>query len=285
MLKLAAFILAAALAGAAAAAPPPALFTDPPADKAHPARSVVLHIPTGVFEINGLAYIPAGAGPHPVMVLMHGLPGNEKNLDLAQAVRRAGWTVVTFNYRGSWGSPGDFSVVHVLEDARATLAYLRQPAVAAKLGIDPRRIVLAGHSMGGWAAAVTGAQDSGLKGVVLISAADMAATATLKPEQRLALARDNAETLHGITPEEMAIGLGILSPDLRFPALAPGLARRPLLVLSADDGLAADTDKLVAAARARGGKVTAVHAATDHAWNDKRIFLETQVIDWLATLR
>ncbi|MDO8912512.1 MAG: hypothetical protein Q8N10_08825 [Phenylobacterium sp.] len=32
--------------------------------------------------------------------------GNEKNLDLAQAVRRAGWNAVTFNYRGSWGSPG-----------------------------------------------------------------------------------------------------------------------------------------------------------------------------------
>ncbi|MFD3266336.1 hypothetical protein [Phenylobacterium ferrooxidans] len=32
--------------------------------------------------------------------------GNEKNLDLAQAVRRAGWNAAAFNYRGSWGSPG-----------------------------------------------------------------------------------------------------------------------------------------------------------------------------------
>ena len=49
---------------------------------------------------------PAGAGRRPTVVLLHGLPGNEKNLDLAQAIRRAGWNVVTFNYRGSWGSPG-----------------------------------------------------------------------------------------------------------------------------------------------------------------------------------
>jgi pimeloyl-ACP methyl ester carboxylesterase len=50
------------------------------------------------------------------MVLLHGLPGNERNLDLAQAVRRAGWTVVTFNYRGSWGSPGHYSFAGDLKD-------------------------------------------------------------------------------------------------------------------------------------------------------------------------
>jgi predicted alpha/beta-fold hydrolase len=61
---------------------------------------VVLHVPSHGVAINGLACLPAGAGPHPVFILLHGLPGNEKNLDLAQAVRRAGWIAVTFNYRG-----------------------------------------------------------------------------------------------------------------------------------------------------------------------------------------
>ena len=68
---------------------PAAVFTDPPHDAAHPARMEVLHIPSGGVAINGLAYVAAGAGPHPVVVLCHGLPGNEKNLDLAQAMRRA----------------------------------------------------------------------------------------------------------------------------------------------------------------------------------------------------
>ena len=100
-----------ALAAPAAALPgqsvPPAIYTDPAPDPKHPARMEVLHIPSGGVEINGVAYVPAGAGPHPVVLLCHGLPGNEKNLDLAQALRRAGWTVVTFNYRGSWGSPAN----------------------------------------------------------------------------------------------------------------------------------------------------------------------------------
>src|ERR1700761_9426143 len=115
------------LAGAAAAQPaslPAAVFTDPPADAVHPPRMEVLHIPSGGVEINGVAYLAGGAGAHPTVVLLHGLPGNEKNLDLAQAIRRAGWNVVTFNYRGSWGSPGTFSFPGVLEDARAALAYL-----------------------------------------------------------------------------------------------------------------------------------------------------------------
>jgi len=55
---------------------------------------------------NAIVYEAQGAGPHPTVVLLHGFPGNEKNLVLAQALRRAGWNVVFFHYRGSWGSGG-----------------------------------------------------------------------------------------------------------------------------------------------------------------------------------
>jgi acetyl esterase/lipase len=108
----------------------------------------VLHIPSHGVLINGLIYQPSGAGPHPTLVICHGLPGNEKNLDLAQAARRAGWNAVAFNYRGSWGSPGVYRFAQNLEDADAVLAYLRDPANSARLGIDTKRIAIAGHSMG-----------------------------------------------------------------------------------------------------------------------------------------
>ena len=39
--------------------------------------------------------LAAGAGTHPVVVFLHGYPGNERNLDLAQAVRRAGFASTT----------------------------------------------------------------------------------------------------------------------------------------------------------------------------------------------
>ena len=54
-------------------------------------------------------------------------PATKKNLDLAQEIRRAGWDVLYFNYRGSWGSPGDFSFSHGgIEDTAAAIAYLRK---------------------------------------------------------------------------------------------------------------------------------------------------------------
>lgn len=45
-------------------------------------------------RLNGIVYLANGAGPHPTVVLLHGFPGNEKNLDLAQALRRDGFNVL-----------------------------------------------------------------------------------------------------------------------------------------------------------------------------------------------
>jgi pimeloyl-ACP methyl ester carboxylesterase len=263
---------------------PPAIATDPPRDPAHPARMEVLHIPSGGVSINGIAYLAAGAGPRPTLVLMHGLPGNEKNLDLAQAVRRAGWHAVTFNYRGSWGSPGRFSFAGNLGDARAVLAFLRDPANAARLGVDPRRIVLAGHSMGGWVAAMAAARDTGLAGAILISAANMGAVGRTPRSGLVALTADNMEALAGVTAESMADELAANASAFDWAGAVPGLARLPLLVLSSDDGLAPMTDALAERVRGAGGRVAAVHVATDHGWSDRRIRLQSEVISWLAAL-
>ena len=280
------FAAALLLGALPAAAMPPAIFTDPPHDAAHPARLEVLHIPSGVVEIDGVAYLAAGAGPHPTLVICHGWPGNEKNLDLAQAVRRAGWNAVTFNYRGSWGSPGAFRFAHNPEDAVAVLAYLRAPANAAKLGVDPARIAIAGHSMGGWVAALSGARDPKISGVALFSMADMGNIGRMPRAEIVKLSAGNAETLAQTSPEQMADELTANSLAFTVGQAAAGLATRPLLVLTADDGLAGDAERLVAEVRAAGGtQITTQHVATDHSWNDSRIALESAVIDWLVTLR
>ncbi|MBV8687446.1 MAG: alpha/beta hydrolase [Alphaproteobacteria bacterium] len=280
--------LAALAAAAPAHVPPaqidPAVYTDPPHDKAHPAGMEVLHIPSGGVSLNGVAYTAAGPGPHPVLVLMHGLPGNEKNLDLAQAVRRAGWTVVTFNYRGSWGSPGRFSFAGNLADARAVLAFLRDPAEAAKLGIDPKRLVVAGHSMGGWVAAMTAERDPSLAGAILISAANMGGRTGPRAET-VALMADNMESLAGVTAQGMADEVIAHAAAFDWTAAAARLAGKPLLVLTSDDGLAPEAGALAARVKAEpGARVAVVHAATDHGWSGTRIRLEHEVISWLRTL-
>jgi pimeloyl-ACP methyl ester carboxylesterase len=282
------FVILAALSAAITSAQsvPPAIFADPPADSAHPAKMTVLHVPTHGVQINGIVYQPSGAGPHPTLVICHGLPGNEKNLDLAQAVRRAGWNAVTFNYRGSWGSPGAFRFSQNLEDADAVLAYLRDPGNASRLGIDTHRIAIAGHSMGGWVVVHTTAHDHNLIGAILISAADMGAQADIPRERLVAVMADNMESLAGVTAESMADEVRAHAKEFRFEGAAAGLVQTPLLALTSDDGLAPGTDALVHAIEAQGGhRVTTMHVATDHGWSDHRIALESAILNWLAALR
>jgi pimeloyl-ACP methyl ester carboxylesterase len=283
MVPMRMLVLALLLATAGTAAANP-LFTDPPATAAPRARMEVLHVASGGVEINGVAYLAAGPGPHPTIVLCHGWPGNEKNLDLAQALRRAGWNAISFNYRGAWGSPGNFRFGQNPDDARAVLAHLRRPETAAKLGIDTGRIVLAGHSMGGWVTAMVAADEPGLAGAILISAANMGMIGKLPRDRVVAESAENGEALAGTSPETMADELIARAADYDLVPRAHGLARQPLLVLTSDDGLKPLTDPVVAVARAAGGQVTEVHQATDHSWSDARLALADRIYSWLQAL-
>lgn len=286
-LTAASLVLATSLAAPLALAAPavsPAIFTDPPADAKHPARMEVLHIPSGDVAINGVAYLAAGAGSHPTVVICHGLPGNEKNLDLAQALRRRGWNAITFNYRGSWGSPGTYRFSQNPEDARAVLAFLRQPENAAKLGIDTRRMAMVGHSMGGWVTAMAGSEEPALRGLVLISAGDFGLVGQMPDPDRTKLVADNSETLNNTVPA-LSSELAAYAADWDYANRAEALKATPLLVLTSDDGLAAHGEVLVAAVRKVGGtKVRTAHVATDHSWSDHRIDLEARVIRFLEPL-
>jgi pimeloyl-ACP methyl ester carboxylesterase len=277
---------------------PAALIADPPLDKAHPATMAAFQISSHGSLMNALAYIPAGAEPHPVAIVYHGFPGNEKNLDLAQAIRRAGWTAIFFDYRGSWGTPGDFSFTHAMEDSDAVIAYLRVPENAAKLRIDPKRMVLLGHSMGGYMAAHAGAHDPGVMAVGLISAVnlhDWAQGSVVEgdakaSEAKLAkgLAAEQIASLAGCTAESLAREMLAHrnEADWNFLKYAEMLGSRPLLVISSDDGLAPGMDRLIAAVKTNPtAHVTAQHFTTDHSYSDQRIAMETAVLGWLATLR
>lgn len=274
---------------AAAASPdiPAAIYTDPPANKAYPAAMEVVHIPSGDVEINGVVYVAEGRDPHPTVVLCHGLPGLEKNLDLAQAMRRAGWTVITFNYRGSWGSPGDYRFANNLEDANAVLAFARNPANAAKLRIDPKRLVIIGHSMGGWVTALTAAHDKNLLGGAMISPGNMGMIGALPRDQAAGLLRGNGmEALAGTSPEIMADEIIANKDRFDFVKAAPQLLQTNLFLLTSDDGFAGMSDALSRAIKAGGGtKLKTLHVATDHSWSDARVRLQSEILRWLAALK
>ncbi len=269
-----------------------AITTDPAPDQSNPASMQSFQLPSHGALLNALIYIAPGPGPHPTVILLHGFPGNEKNLDLAQTLRRAGYDVLYFNYRGSWGSPGDFSLTHSIEDTQSAIAFLRDPANAKKFRADPSNIILIGHSMGGFMARYAAAQDPSIKAVALISAADMSVdlAESLKPEQRKSavnriakhLADEGMAPLAGVTPQSLAEEIVANADTWNVPNLAPRLATRPILVITSDDGLVPSNDAFVAALHKSGStQVTTLHIATDHAYSDHRIALQQAILDFL----
>jgi len=255
-----------------------------------------MQIPSHGSLMNALVYVAAGAEPHPVVILLHGFPGNERNLDLAQDMRRAGWDVLYFNYRGSWGTPGDFSFSHGIEDVAAAIAYLRQPENAKRLRLDPSRVVLVGHSMGGFMTVQAAAADPTIKGIAMISAADMAGTIAQMQAQGsradavknmgAALAKEGMAPLSGCTPESLATDLADHATAWAFRSMVGALKDRPAFVITSDDGLAPADDAFAAALRKAGNKqVTTLHLPTDHSYSDQRTELSRAVLKWLATVK
>ncbi|MGK6325124.1 alpha/beta hydrolase family protein [Sphingomonas sp. DT-51] len=88
-------------------------------------------------------------------------------------MRRSGWNVLTIHYRGAWSGPGSFSFAHCLDDAEAALAWLQQKGREGRLRIDPARIALVGHSMGGFVAANVASSHPEVLGAALLSGVDL----------------------------------------------------------------------------------------------------------------
>ena len=267
---------------------PSPVIEDPPADSEHPARLEAIHIPSHGVKFNGAIYAAAGAGPHPTAILLKGMPGIEQNLDIAQAIRRAGWNALTMHSRGSWGSPGRYSYQHLIEDAAAAVAFVRDPANIAALSIDAQRVVLIGYSTGGLIAAVTAAKTQDVAGLVLISATDdgrRAGEAAKSPAAWQLLVKDYGDYSDGevgCTPSSLAMEARRHASSWSFAALAPSLRGFPVLIINSNDGYAADSDALRDAIARNGAPTpTRVHVPTDHAYSDHRIALQQAVVDWL----
>jgi uncharacterized protein len=266
--------------------------TDPTPDKSNPAAMQSFQLHSHGALLNAFVYIASGPGPHPTVILLHGFPGNEKNLDLAQSIRRAGWNVLYFNYRGSWGSPGDFSFSHCIQDVQSAIDYLRDPANAKKLRVDPTHLVLIGHSMGGFMTIQGAANDPAIKALATISAADFNAgrLQSLPADQHdtavkamaTHLADEGMAPLVGTSPESLANEIIANAAAWNFTAAVPKLGTRHILVLTSDDGLAPANHAFVEALHKAGNQqVNEIHMPTDHSYSDHRIALQQAILDFL----
>ncbi|HEV7588552.1 MAG TPA: alpha/beta fold hydrolase [Longimicrobium sp.] len=262
---------------------------DPPRDAAHPPGMEELKIPSHGTKMNGFIYLAQGAGTHGVAVFLHGYPGNERNLDLAQAVRRAGWHALYFDYRGSWGSGGTFSFQNALDDVAAALAFLRDPANAARFHVDPAHIALVGHSMGGWLALQHAAADPGAACTAALDAWNLGAfgkNAAEHPD------RDPGAYFRETTDAESGPIHGDAAAMLReavgnaarwdYLTLAPALRSRAVFLAASTREAEGFRVTLTQSLRAAGAAhVRSTHYDDDHPFSAHRIALADALVGWL----
>ncbi len=153
-----------------------ALFHDAPLDAAVMPDSEALFIESGGSRMFGRILLPARQREEdtcPVILMAHGYPGNEKNYDLAQLFRMAGLAAVYFSYRGVWGSKGTYSPSHIIEDTLSAAEHIR--SLPPEMHVDPRRLYVFGHSMGGFAMVNALAAGMKARGAFLMSPCDFSA--------------------------------------------------------------------------------------------------------------
>lgn len=286
---LAAALLLGLGAGAAAADGFDPVTEDPPAADPPPTMEAG-PIDAGGVNMNGIVYLPGGAGPHPVTIILHGLPGNERNLDLAQALRRAGWAVVFFHYRGAWGSGGAFSFGHVLEDVGTVVDWTLQAPVRERLGLDDAPRMLVGHSMGGFAALAGGSGDDDVGCIASLAGANLGLLGAAVADEDAA--RDVQERfdalargpLDGTSGAHMVEELRTSAARFDLIGRAPALADNTLLLVAGSRDTvvapAAHHDPLVKALEAAGADVETRILDDDHGFSGSRIALARALVEW-----
>jgi uncharacterized protein len=266
---------------------PTAVISDPAPDKQFPPGLSVLTIPSNGSEMDAFLYLAAGSSPHGTVVLLHGLPGYEMNGDLAQSIRRAGWNVPIFNYRGTWGSTGTFSQSSAIEDTAAVVRFLRDPANVATYRIDPRRLVIIGHSFGGFLAGYEGSHDPDISAIGIISATNLGKI-NFDPKERdtrLKRWQTQLHPVHGATASDLFAEAERHAKEWDYVQWADAFRTRPLLLVEADDQNHAEMEALASEIRGKGSTgLEQKVLVTDHSFSDHRIALQTIVIDWLQKL-
>jgi acetyl esterase/lipase len=161
-------------------------------------------------------------------------------------------------------------------------------ANAVKYHLDPHRIFAAGHSMGGFMAASATAHNPDVAGLIMISAWDIGRDGgqfhnkAFRQAQMDQEFREDVIPLAGTTAEALIDEAMAKAKGWEFADWSPSLGKRPVLLITAEDGSQADSHRLALSLKKAGNSaVTEVHMATDHPYSDHRIALESAILGWL----
>jgi uncharacterized protein len=151
-----------------------------PASGAAPAPAGITETERGVGDhaLPGTLALPAGAGPHPAVVLVHGSGPNDRDQtigpnrtfrELAHGLAARGVAVLRYEKR-SRARPELFGAEFTVDDETVDDAVAAVALLRADPRIDAARVFVFGHSLGAMMGPRIGARADGLAGLVLAAA-------------------------------------------------------------------------------------------------------------------
>lgn len=127
----------------------------------------------GVF-LKGKFFIADGEGIFPTVILLHGFPGNEKDvLGIGNKLSNAGLNALTFTFSGTFQSQGEYSWQNSQNDIKAAYDFINQSDNIRKYKIDTSLIYIGGYSNGGGMALTYAANHTEIKAVFSIAGTDL----------------------------------------------------------------------------------------------------------------
>lgn len=265
-------------------------------DKEFPPSSDAFTINVNGDNIIVMTYIAQGKGPHPTIILYHGFPGYEKNIDLAQVLRRAGYNVVMPHYRGCWGSEGIYSLSHVLEDAEAIIDYIKSDKCKDSWRINKDEIILMGYSMGAFTALITLLNHPEIKSMAFLLGYNFGryGKGLYNNEKLIKEAEEfwagSFAPLRGITPEQFINEVIENRNKWDLVDYAEKLKGHSLLFVGGAQDTVADIPNhyqliVDALKKNKENNLTEVILDTDHDCSTKRVSLSEEVYKWLENLK
>lgn len=249
------------------------LFGDDPAGPHNVCR--ILDGPHG--KLFSTCFMAGGEGLHPMAVFCHGYPGNEENMDVAHALQRVGFHVMTFHYSGSWGSGGDFSLQHCIDDTQFVIDTVRNNA---EYQADPENIFLFGQSMGGFVVSHVTAARTDIRAAVAAVPADFGQMEILSHQSEqaregfLSGLKEGDGWLAGTSIEKMELECQLFARGRCFTDLV-ATQDLPMLIIGAEYDTLVSAEEVVEPWASRlqelhGEKIEYACLPTDHMLSDMR---------------